>query len=148
MKKIFLGLFSIVAMASSAQLKMPAPSPAQTIKQDFGLSSIELAYSRPSMKGRKIFGDLVPYGQMWRTGANAPTRIKFGDDVTIGGQAVKAGEYAIFTIPNENEWEIILNKVVDKGLDEYKKEEDVARFKVKPTAMPAPVETFTMQFAN
>jgi hypothetical protein len=149
MKKIFLALSCIVAITSYAQIKMPAPSPTQTIKQDFGLSSIELTYSRPGMKGRKIFGDLVPYGQMWRTGANAATRIKFGDDVTIGGQAVKAGEYALYTIPNENEWVIILNRGVNNGgLDGYKKEEDVVRFKVKPTTMPVPAETFTMQFAN
>ena len=149
MKKIFLALSCMAAMASSAQLKMPAPSPAQTIKQDFGLSSIELAYSRPSMKGRKIFGDLVPYGEMWRTGANAATRIKFGEDVTIGGQPVKAGEYALYTIPNENEWEIILNKGVNNGgLNGYKTEEDVTRFKVKPVKLPAPTETFTMEFAE
>src|SRR5688572_10896902 len=149
MKKIFLALSCMVAMASSVQLKMPAPSPAQTIKQDFGLSSIELAYSRPSMKGRKIFGDLVPYGEMWRTGANAATRIKFGEDVTIGGQPVKAGEYALYTIPNENEWEIILNKGVNNGgLNGYKTEEDVTRFKIKPVKLPAPAETFTMEFAE
>jgi hypothetical protein len=149
MKKIFLALSCMVAMASSAQLKMPAPSPTQTITPDFGLSSIELAYSRPGMKGRKIFGDLVPYGEMWRTGANAATRIKFGEDVTIGGQPVKAGEYAFYTIPNENEWEIILNKGVNNGgLNGYKKEEDVTRFKVKPTSLPAATETFTMEFAE
>lgn len=149
MKKIFLAFSCIAAMASSAQLKVPAPSPTQTVKQDFGLSSIELTYSRPGMKGRKIFGDLVPYGEMWRTGANAATRIKFGADVTIGGQPVKAGEYALYTIPNENEWEIILNKGVNNGgLNGYKKEEDVTRFKVKPANLPAPAETFTMEFAE
>ena len=149
MKKIFLAFACLAAIASSAQLKLPAPSPTQTIKQDFGLSSIELTYSRPGMKGRKIFGDLVPYGEMWRTGANAATRIKFGDDVTIGGQPVKAGEYALYTIPNENEWEIILNKGVNNGgLNGYKKEEDVTRFKVKPAKLPVPAETFTMEFTE
>jgi tetratricopeptide (TPR) repeat protein len=100
------------------------------------------------MKGRKIFGDLVPYGKVWRTGANAATRIKFGDDVTVGGQAVKAGEYSLYTIPNPDEWEIILNKNVTSGIGGYKAEEDVVRFKVKPIAMPTAAETFTMQFAN
>jgi tetratricopeptide (TPR) repeat protein len=86
---------------------------------------------------------------MWRTGANAATRIKFGEDITIGGQAVKAGEYALYTIPNQNEWEIILNKgVTNGGLNGYKKEEDVTRFKVKPTSLPAPVETFTMEIGE
>jgi tetratricopeptide (TPR) repeat protein len=149
MKKIFFPLFFIITMGAFAQLKMPAPSPAQTIKQDFGLSSIELSYSRPSMKGRKIFGDLVPYGEMWRTGANAATRIKFGEDLTIGGQPVKAGEYALYTIPNQNEWEIILNKGVNNGgLNGYKKEEDVTRFKIKPAALPVTAETFTMEFGD
>src|SRR2546423_701340 len=103
---ICLALFA----SNAQQLKTPAASPGQTIKQDFGISSIELSYSRPGIKGRKIFGDLVPYGQVWRTGANAATHIKFGDDVTIGGQPLKAGEYAIYTIPNEKEWDIIINK--------------------------------------
>lgn len=149
MKKAF--LFFIICFATItigiAQIRMPAPSPTQTIKQDFGLSSIELTYSRPGIKGRKIFGELVPYGKMWRTGANGATRIKFGDDVVIGGQQVKAGEYALYSIPNENEWEIILNKGVDNGgLTGYKPEEDVTRFKVKSTSLPKPVETFTMGF--
>ena len=149
MKKILIAAFCFITLTSSAQLKTPAPSSTQTIKQDFGLSSIELTYSRPNMKGRKIFGDLVPYGKMWRTGANAATRIKFADDVTVGGMPVKAGEYALYTIPNPEEWEIILNKgVKNGGLDGYKTEEDVIRFKVKPTTMPVPAETFTMQFMN
>ena len=141
---ICLTLFS----TNAQQLKTPAASPGQTIKQDFGISSIELSYSRPGMKGRKIFGDLVPYGQVWRTGANAITRIKFGDDVTIGGQPLKAGEYAIYTIPNEKEWDIIINKDANSWGTDYKQEDDVVRFKVKSIKLDNPIETFTMQFAN
>ncbi|MEO6219872.1 MAG: DUF2911 domain-containing protein [Ginsengibacter sp.] len=150
MKKVFLSLLVLaVATVGISQIRMPAPSPTQTIKQDFGLSSIELTYSRPGMKGRKIFGSLVPYGKMWRTGANDPTRIKFGDDVVIGSQPVKAGEYVLYTIPGENEWEIILNKGVgNEGLADYKKEDDVTRFKVKPNSLPAAVETFSMEFGD
>ena len=149
MKKIFFVVLCLAAISSFAQLKIPAPSSTQTIKQDFGLTSIELTYSRPDMKGRKIFGDLVPYGKIWRTGANSATRIKFGDDVTIGGQALKAGEYALYTIPNVNEWEIILNKGVDNdGAFNYKQADDVLRFKVKPITIKEPVETFTLEFAN
>ncbi|MEO8567882.1 MAG: DUF2911 domain-containing protein [Ginsengibacter sp.] len=151
MKKSFLFFIicSCISIIGTAQVNMPAPSPTQTIKQDFGLSSIELNYSRPAIKGRKIFGELVPYGKMWRTGANGATRIKFGDDVVIGGQQVKAGEYALYTIPNENEWEIILNKGVDNGgLAGYKSAEDVTRFKVKSASLQAPVESFTMQFGD
>ncbi len=144
----FITCFTITTIGI-AQIRMAAPSPTQTIKQDFGLSSIELTYSRPGVKGRKIFGELVPYGKMWRTGANGATRIKFGDDVVIGGQQVKAGEYALYSIPNENEWEIILNKGVDNGgLTGYKPEEDVTRFKVKSTSLPKSVETFTMGFED
>lgn len=147
-------LFSIAVVccmmvADAQQIKTPAPSPAQTIKQDFGISSVELTYSRPGMRGRKIFGDLVPYGKIWRTGANSPTRIKFADDVSIGGVAVKAGDYALYTIPNQNEWEVILNKGIGNwGVDGYKESDDVARFKVKPMTTPMQAETFTMQFAN
>jgi hypothetical protein len=149
MKKVFFAFTCLISLATFAQIKVPAPSTTQTIRQDFGLTAIELTYSRPNIKGRKIFGDLVPYGKMWRTGANAATRIKFGDDVTVGGQAVKAGEYALYTIPNANEWEIILNKgITNGGLSGYKGEEDVIRFKVKPIAASMPVETFTMQFGN
>jgi tetratricopeptide (TPR) repeat protein len=127
---------------------MPAPSPSQNIKQDFGMSSVELIYSRPAMKGRKVFGDLVPWNKVWRTGANNATRLKFNDDVMIGGQALKAGEYALYTIPAENEWEIIINKGSANWGTNYKMEDDVFRVKVKPVKLNEAVETFTMQFAN
>lgn len=130
------------------QLKTPAPSPTQTVKQDFGISSVELIYSRPGMKGRKIFGDLVPYGKVWRTGANSATRLKFNDDVTIGGQPLKAGEYALYTIPGENEWDIIINKGSANWGTDYKPEDDILRVKAKPIKLNDVVETFTMQFDN
>ncbi|HVK96384.1 MAG TPA: DUF2911 domain-containing protein, partial [Flavisolibacter sp.] len=130
------------------QLKIPAPSPTQTVKQDFGISSMELIYSRPGIKGRKVFGDLVPYGKVWRTGANQATRIKFADDVTIAGQPLKAGEYAIFTVPNEKEWEIIINKGSENWGTNYNQSADILRVKVKPEKLNDAVETFTMQFAD
>jgi hypothetical protein len=129
-------------------IKTPQPSPTQTIKQDFGISTAELIYSRPGIKNRKIFGDLVPYGKVWRTGANSATRLKFSDDVTFGGQTLKAGEYAVYTIPNEKEWDIIINKGSANWGTEYKQEDDVMRVKAKPTKLDQPVESFTMQFAN
>src|SRR5688500_4794102 len=106
LKKMISGAFLLATMftVDAQQLKTPAASPTQTVKQDFGISTVELTYSRPAMKGREIFGDLVPYGKVWRTGANNATRIKFADDVTIGGQALKAGDYAIYTVPNKDEW--------------------------------------------
>lgn len=129
-------------------IKTPQPSPTQTIKQDFGISSAELIYSRPGIKNRKIFGDLVPFGKVWRTGANSATRLKFTDDVTFGGQTLKAGEYAVYTIPNEKEWDIIINKGSANWGTDYKQEDDVMRVKAKPTKLDQPVESFTMQFAN
>ena len=129
-------------------IKTPAPSPTQTIKQDFGISAIELIYSRPGMKGRKIFGDLVPYGKVWRTGANSATRIKFTDDVNIGGQNLKAGEYALYTVPNASDWDVIINKGSANWGTDYKQEDDLFRIKVKSATLQQPVETFTMQFAN
>src|SRR5688572_33228309 len=115
MKKI---LFSIAAIlvfccADAQQLRTPAPSPTQTLKQDFGLSSIELSYSRPGMKGRKIFGDLVPFGKVWRTGANNATTITFGEEVTIGGTKIPAGKYGFLTIPDKKNWILIITKQLD-----------------------------------
>ncbi len=150
MKKIFVLFSLLMSMGTMAQsIKTPAPSPTQTIKQDFALSSIEVVYSRPSAKGRTIFGDLVPYGKMWRTGANTATKITFGEDVKVGGVAVKAGSYALYTIPNKDEWEIIINKgATNGGLNGYKAEDDVARFKVKPSTLPFNVETFTIMLTD
>lgn len=148
-KLLALGIFCCAILFSNAQsIKTPQPSPGQTIKQDFGISSIELNYSRPGIKGRKIFGDLVPYGKVWRTGANSATRIKFTDDVTIGGQPLKAGEYAIYTVPDEKEWQIIINKGSANWGTDYKQEDDIFRVKAAAVKLDQPVETFTMQFAN
>ena len=148
-KILFSAILSASIFAASAQtIKTPAPSSTQTIKQDLGLSSVELVYSRPNMKGRKIFGDLVPYGKVWRTGANSATRIKFADDVIFGGQPLKAGEYAIYTVPNENEWEVIINKGSANWGTDYKQADDIIRVKAKPVKMDNTVETFTMDFGN
>lgn len=149
-RKFFFTAVTLVSvMAADAQaLKMPAPSPTQMIKQDFGISSVELIYSRPAIKNRKVFGDLVPFGKVWRTGANSATRLKFADDVMIGGQPLKAGEYALFTIPNQNEWEVIINKGSANWGTNYVQADDILRVKVKPMALNESVESFTMQFAN
>lgn len=128
-------------------LKVPAPSPAQTIKQDFGLGNIELSYSRPATKGRKIFGDLVPYGKVWRTGANSATTLTFSDEVIIGGKTIPAGKYGFVSIPDAREWTLILTKQLDvTSPSAYKEDQDVVRVKVKPVAMKEKVENFLMQF--
>lgn len=149
--KIVLTLIACAILNSAAfsqqGLKVPAPSPATTIKQDFGISSVELSYSRPGVKGRKIFGDLVPYDKVWRTGANSPTLITFGDDVTIGGTKVAAGKYGLLTIPGKNEWTVIITKSTDVSSPAaYKEANDVARIKVKPIESQHPIETFAIFF--
>jgi hypothetical protein len=134
--------------ANAQKLQTPAPSPKATLTQAVGVMEVSVSYSRPGIKGREIFGGLVPYGELWRTGANASTTLKFTDDVTLNGNAVPAGEYALFTIPGKNEWEIVLSKNVAWGVNEYKKEGDVARFKVKSRALAESVERFTITIAN
>jgi hypothetical protein len=147
---IFCLVAILVSFLSNAQnIKTPAPSPPQTIKQDFGLSSIELSYSRPGVKNRKVFGDLVPYGKVWRTGANSATTITFENDVTVGTAKVPAGTYGLLTIPDKDKWTIILTKQLDvTSPAAYKQESDAARVEVKPMAMKDKMETFTMNFAN
>lgn len=130
-------------------IKMPQPSSGQTIVQDFGLGKITVNYSRPNTKGRKVFGELEPYGSVWRTGANNATVITFSEDVTLEGKLVPAGEYALFTIPGKNVWTIILNKTTKQwGAYEYKEAEDFLRVTVKAASLKEKVETFTVEFAN
>ena len=151
MKKIryFVALFFTTSLVT-AQVQLPKPSPTQTIKQEFGMSYIELTYSRPGLKGRKIIGEIEPYNVIWRTGANAATRIKFGDAVEILGHKVDSGTYVIYTIPQKNDdWTFILNRgITNSGVDGYKETEDVFRAKVKPMLQSPKLETLTMQFAN
>lgn len=150
MKKLLFTAMAVLSLGmAEAQLKTPAPSPTQTIKQDFGLSSIELSYSRPGMKGRKIFGDLVPFEKVWRTGANSATTISFADDVTIGGTKIKAGKYGILSIPDKKKWTLIITKQLDvTSPAAYKQDQDLVRVEAKTMNMDESVETFTMQFAN
>lgn len=130
-------------------VKLPSASPAQTVTQEFALSTISLSYSRPAVKGRTIFGDLVPFDQIWRTGANSPTKIKFGEAVTINGKAVPAGEYALYSIPSKNEWTFILSKKLSLwGSMGYQESDDLMRFSAKPQELPFNVENFTIVFGN
>jgi len=130
-------------------LKIPQPSTLQTIQQDFGLGQITITYSRPNVKGRKIFGETEPYGIVWRTGANAATKIKLTDTVTMEKHQVPPGEYALFTIPGLNEWTVILNQTAQQwGAYSYDSTKDVLRFKVKPGKLDKKLETFTIQFVN
>lgn len=150
MKKIIITTIAVFTLLiADAQLKTPAPSPTQTIKQDFALSSVELSYSRPAMKGRKIFGDLVPFEKIWRTGANTATTLTFGEEVIIGGVKVKAGKYGLLSIPDKKNWTLIITKQLDvTSPDAYKQDQDVVRVEAKTMNMDESMESFTMQFAN
>jgi hypothetical protein len=130
-------------------LNTPQPSSTQTIKQNFGLSSIELSYSRPNAKGRDVIGGLVPFGNIWRTGANQATTLNFGDDVTIGDKKIAAGKYGFLSIPGKDNWVLIITKQLDvTSPAAYKQESDIVRVNVKPITLSNKVETFTMQFTN
>ena len=135
--------------SSQAQgVKMPQPSTKQTIKQEFGLGSVEVSYSRPNIKKRVVFGDLVPYGKVWRTGANQATTLTFTDEVTIGGKNLPAGTYGLVSIPEKSKWTLIITKQLDvTSPAAYKQENDVVRVEV-PTTKTAPTETFTMQIVD
>jgi len=142
---------SILSLNLKAQqLKLPAPSPLQTLKQAFALSDITVEYSRPGAKGRVVFGDVVPFGKVWRTGANGATKITFGEDVKVEGVEVKAGTYALYSIPNKDSWEMMLYKDLTLGgnVAEYKKENEVLRFISKPTALTEKVENFEINVAD
>ncbi len=135
--------------AAAAKPDFPAPSPAATIKQRVGLTDIEVDYSRPSARGRVIFGGLEPYGKVWRTGANSATKIKFSTDVKLNGAAVPAGTYELFTIPDPKEWTVIIHKDMSEwGAYSYDEKNDVARLKATPVPLPTPVETFAIGFAD
>ena len=136
MKRILIAfLASGSFLATQAQLDLPQPSPSASVRQTVGLTDITIDYSAPGVKGREIFGSLVPYNELWRTGANMATKITFSTDISISGNNVPAGSYAIFTIPGESEWTFILNKNYNQGgTGNYKQEEDQLRIKVKPEA--------------
>lgn len=150
MKNYLLTLALAGSMAVSAQnITFPQPSPSASFSQNFATSKVEVSYSRPSAKGRKVFGDLVPFGKVWRTGANGATTISFGEDVQINGADVKAGKYGLLSIPGESEWTIIISKDVNVTSESaYKQENDVTRFVVKPAKLPYTVETFTIEMNN
>ena len=151
MKKIIFAAIAVLSlsMADAQTLTTPQPSPTQTIKQNFGLSSVELSYSRPVMKGRKIFGDLVPFGKVWRTGANNATTLTFGEEVMIGGKKIAAGKYGLLTIPDKTSWTLIISKQTDvTSPAAYKEDMDVVRVTAETMKMKDNMESFTMQFAD
>ena len=147
MKKIILFVaVAFTAISTNAQIKTPAPSPAATVKQVVGLTDVEVNYSRPGMKGRTIFGDLVPFGKLWRTGANANSTVSFSEDVIIDGKTLKKGTYAIFTTPKADNWEVTFYSDTNNwGTPEEWKEANVAlKTSAKPETLNRNVESFTI----
>ena len=144
-------LFTSSLQAQEAKkIEFPQASPLASVKERVGVTGVSIEYSRPSARVRKIFGGLVPYGEVWRTGANAATKITFSTDVKLGGAAVPAGSYALFTIPGQTEWSVILSKVVADqwGSYAYNQKDDQARVKVKSVAMAEPMETMTISLQD
>jgi hypothetical protein len=130
--------------AQTPRLEFPSPSPLSTLKQRVGLTDISIVYSRPSARGRPIFGGLLPYGKVWRTGANAPTILSFSTPVKLNDTSVAAGEYALFTIPGETEWTIILNKDTKSSPLDYHESNDVVRFTAPAMKIAENIETFSI----
>lgn len=144
--------FVTIYFPVNAQVNMPAPSPTQTIIQDFGLGKIELTYSRPGIKGRQVFGtnsELVPLGKPWRTGANAATKIHFTDKVNVGGKDLDSGSYVIYTIPGKENWDIVLSKGnAYPGQEGFTTNDDILHYKAPVVLHKQKIETFTMQFTD
>lgn len=142
-------LFLALLVTTGLQAQTPAKSPTATLQQKVGLTDVTLVYSRPDADGRKIFGDLVPYNELWRTGANKATQITFSDDVTINNETVPAGSYSLFTIPGKDKWTVILNKETELwGTGDFDKAQDQLRFTVNATSTGEHYETFTIDFAD
>ena len=148
MRKWIVGALALSLSWSASAQELPQPSPTSTVDQRIGLTDFSITYSRPATRGRAIFGDLVPYNEVWRTGANACVKFNASTDFTLNGEAVPAGEYALFTIPGEKEWTIILSTQTNLwGSTGYTQESDVLR-----TTVPATTgdfdESFTMGFKS
>ncbi len=147
MKKFTLLLFMVsLCFSLEAQIQTPAPSPSSTLEQKVGLTDVTVKYSRPAMKGRTIFGDLVPYDAIWRTGANQNTTITFSDDVTVKGKELKAGTYAIYTRPNEAVWEVFFYTDTENwgNPQQWDASKVAATVKVETMDIPMPIESFTI----
>lgn len=154
MKRVLILLFVAVSLAAQAQVVTPAPSPAATVTTVVGLTEVKVEYSRPKVKGRKIFGTgadfVTPYGSVWRTGANAGTIVSFADDIKFAGTDVPKGKYLLLTIPGATEWTVILYKDVAMGgnVSGYDQKNDAARAVVKPETISPKVEALTIEIAD
>lgn len=149
-KMLFLmAILFLMQFSVSAQIKMPQASPNSKISQQMGLTVLHLDYSRPGKRDRKIFGELVPYGQVWRTGANNPSTLEFDTEIKVNGQRLPAGKYALYTIPGKSQWTVIFSKNTELwGAMGYDSGDDALRIQVPAQKLKKPVETMTMGFAE
>jgi hypothetical protein len=145
MKRISILLLAFIAIVANVSAQDKPASPSATATGKIGAANVKIVYCKPSARGRKIMGELVPFGEVWRTGANAATTIEFDKPVKIGGKDLAAGKYALFTIPGETEWTLIINKDVNQwGAFNYSDKDDVLRVTAKPSKTAAMVETFNI----
>jgi hypothetical protein len=141
--------FCVLSFSTNAQIETPQPSPGATITQKVGMAEIKIEYSRPSMKGRKIFGgDVVPFGELWRLGANSATKLTTSDSITIKGKGLAKGSYVVMAKPGKDSWDIIFNKNPAVSVFNYKAEDDVLTVNVPATSLPNAVQSFTINIAN
>lgn len=147
MKKIILSAFLAVSVSAYSQWSTPVASPKQVIEQQFSMSKISVDYGRPAVKGRKIFGELVPYNKVWRAGANEATKITFGQNVNFGGKMVMAGNYSLFVVPQEKEWKVILNSNANQwGAYTYDEKLNIAEVTVPVQKLNDKQESFEITF--
>lgn len=137
----------LLGLSVNAQVRTPQPSPAATLMQTVGITDITVKYSRPNMKGREIFGKLIPYDKVWRTGANQATNIELSTDVSIGGQKLAAGKYSIVSFPGASEWTVVFSKDLAVNEGSYKEENDALRVKAKASEC-ATNQSFTIDFSD
>ncbi|MEA5460197.1 DUF2911 domain-containing protein [Arcicella sp. LKC2W] len=147
MKKLFLAVLTCISLSATAQLRLPQPSPVASVSQVVGTTDVSVKYSRPGLKGRDVFGGVVAYDKVWRTGANGATQITISNDVLVSGQKLTAGTYSVFSIPTAGTWTLIFNKDISASEQTYSQDKDALRVSVKPTSV-AKTEWFTIDFSD
>lgn len=147
MKKLFLALLTGISLSATAQIRLPQPSPGASVSQVVGTTDISVKYSRPLLRGRDVFGGVVAYDKVWRTGANGTNQITFSNDVMVAGQKLAAGSYSIFSIPTSGDWTLIFNKDLTAQEQNYSQEKDALRVTIKPVTV-AKTEAFTIDFSG
>ena len=147
MKKLFLALLTGLSFAATAQVRLPQPSPGASVSQVIGITDVSMKYSRPLLRGREVFGSVVAYDKVWRTGANGTNQFTISNDIMVGGQKLAAGSYSIFSIPTAGDWTLIFNKDLTAQEYNYAQDKDALRITVKPVTI-AKTEAFTIDFSD